>query len=81
MNAAINQINDGKGLEAVETLNKLAAQFPTNAQIYYYRGRAYLAASKFDEAKADLEKFISMAPADSKDAAEAKKILAQMVKK
>lgn len=81
INAAINQINDGKGLEAVETLNKVLAQFPTQSTIYYYRGRAYLSASKFDEARADLEKFISMAPADSKEVADAKKIIEQMVKK
>ena len=81
INAAITNINDGKAAEAIDLLNKLAAQFPNEPQIYYYRGRANLAASKFDEAKADLEKFISVAPADSKEVAEAKKILAQMVKK
>lgn len=80
MNAAITMINEGKGVEAVDWLTKLLAQFPTQNEIYYYRGRAYLAASKFDEAKADLEKFLTLSPT-SKEAADAKKILEQMVKK
>ena len=87
MNAAIAMINDAKGpeaeakgTEAAEWLTRLAAQFPTQNEIIYYRGRAYLAASKFDLAKADLEKFIAAAP-NTKEAVEARKILDQMVKK
>jgi predicted Zn-dependent protease len=80
MNAAITLINEGKGAEAAESLTKLLAQFPTQNEIYYYRGRAYLAANKFDEAKADLEKFLSLAPT-AKEAADAKKILDQMAVK
>lgn len=87
MNAAISIINEAKGpeaeakgIEAAEWLTKLAAQFPTQNLIIYYRGRAYLAASKFDLAKADLEKFIAAAP-DSKEAIEAKRLLDQMAKK
>jgi predicted Zn-dependent protease len=80
MNAAITLINEGKGAEAAESLTKLLTQFPTTNEIYYYRGRAYLAASKMDEAKADLEKFISLAPT-AKEAADAKKILDQMAPK
>lgn len=81
INAAINMINDGQAAGAVSDLTRLVAQFPTTFTIYYYRGRANLAASKPDEARADLEKFIAMAPADSKEVIEAKKILDQMVKK
>lgn len=81
INAAISQINDGKGVEAAESLTKLQAQFPNQAEIYYYRGRAYLAASKLDEAKADLEKFVTIAKPESKEAADAKKILEQINKK
>jgi predicted Zn-dependent protease len=80
MNAAITMINEGKAVEAADSLTKLLAQFPTQNEIYYYRGRAYLAASKFDEAKADLEKFLTLSPT-AKEAADAKKILEQMVKK
>jgi predicted Zn-dependent protease len=80
MNAAIILINEKKGAEAVVSLNKLLAQFPNQNEIYYYRGRAYLADGKMDEAKADLEKFVAAAPT-AKEAAEAKKILEQMTKK
>ena len=59
INVAINQINEGKATEAIDLLSKLAAAFPSNPEILYYRGRAYLVASKWDEAKADLEKFVA----------------------
>jgi predicted Zn-dependent protease len=81
VNSAINMINDGQGVEAVALLDRVIAQFPTNHMLYYYRGRANLASQKLDEAKADLEKFVSMAPADTREVADAKKILEQMVKK
>jgi predicted Zn-dependent protease len=77
MNAAITLINEKKAPEAIAMLTKLQTQFPNEHQILYYRGRAYLADGKMDEAKAELEKFVSVAPT-SKDAAEAKKILEQI---
>lgn len=80
INAAIVTINEGKGDEAVEALTKLLAQFPTQNEIYYYRGRAYVVAKKYDEAKVDLDKFVSAAPA-AKEAADARKILDQLPKK
>jgi Flp pilus assembly protein TadD len=80
MNAAIVMINDGKGAEAAVSLTKLLAQFPNQNEIYYYRGRAYVQAQKFDEAKVDLEKFVSLSP-NAKEAADAKKILDQLNKK
>lgn len=81
INVAITQINEGKGAEAAEALTKLQTQFPNQAEIYYYRGRAYVAASKFDLAKADFEKFVTMGKPDSKEVADAKKILEQLNKK
>ena len=36
----------GKGAEAVDLLTKLIAQFPTTNELYYYRGRAYVAADR-----------------------------------
>ena len=77
VNEAITMINEGKGQEAVDLLTKLMAQFPTQNNLYYYRGRAYVAAQKLPEAKADFEKYISLEP-DSKEAADAKKILEQI---
>lgn len=80
MNAAITLINEKKGAEAAATLTKLLAQFPNQYEIYYYRGRAYLSDDKMDAARADLEKFVSLAPS-AKEAPDAKKILEQMTKK
>ncbi len=80
MNAAIVMINEGKGVEAAASLTTLLAQFPNQNEIYYYRGRAYVQAQKFDEAKVDLEKFVSLSP-NAKEVADAKKILDQLNKK
>jgi tetratricopeptide (TPR) repeat protein len=81
VNVAINKINENKAPEAVELLTKLVAHFPNEAQLFYYRGRAYLAASKFDEAKVDLEKFVAANPASApKEIEDAKKILEQLKK-
>jgi tetratricopeptide (TPR) repeat protein len=81
INLAINQINAGKHAEAIELLTKLHAQFPNDHSILYYRGRGYVAATKLPEAKADFEKFIAAAPADSPQVADAKKLLEQLNKK
>ena len=80
INSAISQINEGKGVEAAESLTKLLAQFPEQAEIYYYRGRAYLKADKMDEAKADFEKFVTVGKPESKEVADAKRILEQIKK-
>ena len=78
MNIIISQINEKKIEEALALIGKLMAQFPTENSLYYYRGRAHLAASKLPEAKADLEKFVASAPATARELPEAKKILEQM---
>ena len=78
MNIVIGKINDQKADEALELINKLIAQFPTENTLLYYRGRANLAAKKLPEAKADLEKFVAAAPATARELADAKKILEQM---
>jgi tetratricopeptide (TPR) repeat protein len=80
VNSAINDINTGKADEAVALLTKLIAQFPTDSSLLYYRGRAYIVATKLPEAKADLEKFVAAAPT-SPQAADAKKLLEQLNKK
>jgi Tfp pilus assembly protein PilF len=81
INNAITLINEKKGVEAADVLTKLLVQFPNQAEIFYYRGRAYFSADKLEEAKADLDKFVTMGKPDSKEVADAKKILEQMVKK
>jgi predicted Zn-dependent protease len=77
INQSITLINDGKSQEAVDLLTKLIAQFPAQNNLYYYRGRAYVAAQKLPEARADFEKFIAAEP-NAKETADAKKILDQI---
>lgn len=78
INMAIGAINAGKADDAIAMLDKLSKQFPTQANILYYRGRANIAAKKMPEAKADLEKFVSMAPPDARELPDAKKLLEQL---
>jgi Tfp pilus assembly protein PilF len=78
INVAISSINAGKGDEAVALLDKLAKVFPTRADLHYYRARANITSKKMVEAKADLEKFISMAAPDARELPDAKKLLEQL---
>lgn len=78
INGAIVLIRDGKTDEAITMLNTLAERFPSQPEIFYYRGRAYLAAKKLVEAKAELEKYVAAAPPDARELADAKSILAQL---
>jgi predicted Zn-dependent protease len=78
INQAIGAINGGRADEAVALLDKLSKQFPTRADIYYYRGRANIVGKKFADAKGDLEKFVSMAAPDARELADAKKLLEQL---
>ncbi len=80
VNLAINHINAGKHGEAVDLLTRLIAQFPNEKTLLYYRGRAYVVATKLPEAKADLEAFVAAAPT-APQAADAKKLLDQLTKK
>jgi len=78
INLAIGSINAGKADEALATMDKLIKQFPTRADVYYYRARAYIVGKKMAEAKADLEKFVSMAALDARELPDAKKLLEQL---
>ena len=78
INSAITSINAGKSDEAIALLDKLIKQFPTHANLLYYRARAYIVAKKMPEAKADLEKFVSMAAPDARELPDAKKLLEQL---
>ena len=64
INRAITKINDQKSDEAIALLEKLDGALPEGINLLYYRGRAYLAAKKMPEAKADLEKFVAAALPD-----------------
>ena len=78
INLAIGSINAGNWEEAVATLDKLTTAFPKQANVFYYRARAYIVGKKLAEAKADLEKFVAMAPPDARELADAKKLLEQL---
>lgn len=78
INGAITLIRDNKPEEAITMLNGLLARFPNQADIYYYRGRAHIAAKKLPEGKADIEKFVATAPPDARELGDAKKILEQL---
>lgn len=78
INGAIMLIRENKPEEAIAMLNRLLERFPSQADIYYYRGRAYIAAKKLPEGKADIEKFVATAPPDARELADAKKILEQL---
>lgn len=86
-NVAITLYNDSvsgkdpkKADEAVALLTKMEPVFKDAPEIYYYRGKAYIGANKTAEAKADFEKFITVGKADSKEVADAKKLL-ELLKK
>jgi predicted Zn-dependent protease len=78
LNTGISLINQGKAAEALPIFDKVVANYPTDAEAYYYRGRCDLAVGKFPEAKADLQKFIGMQGADPAQVEQAKKILEQL---
>lgn len=75
LNIGIALINDRKQADAVTWFDKAIARFPTQSDAYYYRGISNLSLGKTTEAKADLEKFVSIAPTDAPELPTAKKIL------
>ena len=78
INLAIGSINAGKADDAISTLDKVYKQFPAQSNVLYYRARAYIVAKKMVEAKADLEKFVSLAAPDARELPDAKKLLEQL---
>ena len=78
LNIGIGLINDKKHAEAVTWFDKAIARFPQHADGYYYRGISNISLGKTTEAKADLEKYVSMAPPDAPELATAKQILASI---
>lgn len=75
VNIGISLINDKKPAEAVTWLTKGITTFPKDPSAYYYRGIAQLSLGNTAGAKADLEKFVAIAPAEAPELATAKKIL------
>jgi len=75
LNIGIGLINDKKQADAVTWFDKAIARFPQYPDGYYYRGISYLSLGKTAEAKIDLQKYVTIAPADAPELATAKKIL------
>jgi len=75
LNVGIAMINEGKHADAVGWLDKAIARFPAEPDAYYYRGISYLSLGKTPEAKADLEKFVTIAKPDAAELPLAKKLL------
>lgn len=77
LNVGIVLLNQNKPAEAQTYFEKTIKLFPAYADSYYYRGLTYLQSGNTDAAKADLTKFVEMAP-NAPEAATAKKILEQL---
>ena len=74
--AATNLINRKQTANAITLLDRVIARFPQAPEAYFVRGFAKLQAGNNADGKADLEKFVSMAPADAPQLAQAKGLLA-----
>lgn len=77
LNIGIGLLNQKKPEDALTWFDKVVTRFPQNADGYYYRGLTNLQLSKNDAAKADLTKFLELAP-NALEAATAKGILEKL---
>ena len=90
VNVGINLMNQNKAKDALPFFEKAIARFPNDPDAYYYRGLtnvqlgSAIAPDNKEEGdkllaagKADLQKFVAMAPADP-NAEVAKKMLEQL---
>jgi tetratricopeptide (TPR) repeat protein len=79
-NATANLINKHQSANAIKLSDRVIARFPDAPLAYFYRGFARLQANQTDTAaaKADLEKFVSLAPPDAPELPQAKDILSKL---
>lgn len=77
LNVGIALLNQNKPAEAIAYFTKAIEKFPQTGDSYYYRALAELQQGQNPAAKADLEKYIQIAP-DTPEASNAKKILEQL---
>jgi tetratricopeptide (TPR) repeat protein len=75
LNVGIEMINEGKHADAITWFDKAIARFPNDPDAYYYRGISRLSLGDGAAARADIEKYVSIAPADAPEMEMAKKIL------
>jgi tetratricopeptide (TPR) repeat protein len=76
--AAVNLINKRRTADGIALLDRVIARFPDAPDPYFYRGFAKAQASQNAEAKVDLEKYLTLAPGESPQAAKAREILAAL---
>ncbi len=78
--AGINMIQAHQPANALKLLDRAIARFPDEAEPYFYRGFARLQLNQTDTAaaKADLEKFVSMAPPTAQELPQAKDLLSKI---
>ncbi len=74
LNMGIKAFNEGEMDKAFESFDKAVKENPELADGYYYRGLVWMNRGKKAEAKADLEKFLQLAP-DHRYAADAKEFI------
>jgi len=77
VNVGIGLLNQNKPEEALAYFNKAITRFPDRGEAYYYRALVELGKDDQASAKADLEKFLELAP-DAPEAELAKKALKQL---
>jgi len=65
LNLGIDLFNKGAMEGAVEHFEKAIADYPEEADSYYYRAMVSMGNAKNAEAAADFEKYLSLAPADA----------------
>ncbi len=77
VNAGIGLLNQKKPDDAVVWFNKAISRFPQAPDAYYYRGITEMELGKNDAARADLTRFVSVAPT-APEATTAKAILEKL---
>lgn len=77
VNVGIALLNQDKPAEAFSYFDRAVTRFPDSPDGYYYRGIIHLQLGKTAEAKADLAKFLELAPT-APEAESARKILEQL---
>ncbi len=78
LNIAASLLRKKEWAESIKLLDRTIAKFPQAPDAYYYRGLAKLNSKDNAGAKADLEKFVSIAPPTDEQVAQAKDILSKM---
>ena len=76
----VTALNSGKYDEALAAFQKAAAADPTNAETFYYLGTVYLSLNKVADARANLEKYLSMNPKNATNLATAQALLQALPK-